>query len=122
MLGASAVQMGTAFLGCPEAKVQPLHRRALHVGTSTRLTKAYSGRHARGIANRLIEALAEHEAAIPDFPLQQYFSRPLNAASALRGRTDCLQMWAGQGAPMVRERPAAELVQMLATEAAKLLG
>ncbi len=121
MLGAAAVQMGTAFLGCPEAKVQPLHRRALHAGTDTRLTKAYSGRPARGIANRLIETLAAHEAEIPDFPLQQHFSRPLNAASALRGSTECLQMWAGQGAPLLRERPAAELLKMLAHEAAALL-
>jgi nitronate monooxygenase len=121
MLGAAGVQMGTAFLGCPEAKVAPQHRRALHAATDTRLTRAYSGRPARGIANRLIETLAPHEADIPDFPLQGAFTRPLQAAAAERSAVDLMQMWAGQAAPLVRERPAGELVDLLARATERLL-
>lgn len=116
-LGAAGVQLGTAFLDCPEAGTAAAHRQALRspAGRQTVVTRAFSGRPARGIANRMTEAFATLEPA--PFPQQQQLTRDLRAAAAKAGRTDLMQLWAGQAAPLVRSLPAAELVATLAREA-----
>jgi nitronate monooxygenase len=116
-LGAAGAQLGTAFLDCPEAGTSPPHRTALKSSAAriTSVTRAFSGRAARGIRNRLVELFERTEAA--PFPQQQAATADIRAAAAAAGRTDFMQMWAGQGAPLIRSMPAAELVKTLAAEA-----
>ena len=114
-LGAAAVQLGTAFLCCDEAGTSPAHREALRTATATTITRAFSGRPARGIRNRMTDAF-ERVAPAP-FPQQQRLTAGLRREAARQGRTDLMQMWAGQGAPLVRAMPAGELVATLAREA-----
>jgi nitronate monooxygenase len=116
-LGAAAVQLGTAFLLCPEAGTHPTHRAALKSAMARRtvVTRAFSGRAARGLRNTFSDAF-EAIAAAP-FPQQQSLTAELRAAAAARGRTDLMQLWAGQGAPLLRELPAAALVRSLCAEA-----
>jgi nitronate monooxygenase len=114
-LGATAAQLGTAFMACPEAGTPTVHREALATATQTVVTRAFSGRAARGIRNRMTDAF-EHLAAA-GFPQQQRLTAELRTAAIAAKRTDLMQLWAGQAAPLVRAMPAAELVRMLATEA-----
>lgn len=116
-LGASAVQLGTAFMLCPEAGTNAPHRAALRsvAARTTVVTRAFSGRAARGIRNRFSDAFEAVEAA--PFPQQQGLTAELRAAAMKQERTDLMQLWAGQGAPLAREMPAAELVRTLADEA-----
>jgi nitronate monooxygenase len=114
-LGATAVQLGTAFLLCPEAGTSAPHRAALREARTTVITDAFSGRPARGIRNRMTGAF---EAVAPaPFPLQQRMTHELRRAATAQARPDLMQLWAGQGAPLVRAMPAAELVATLAIEA-----
>ena len=121
MLGASGVQMGTAFLSCPEAKVSDVHLEALRNAgdDDTRLTKAFSGRPARARRNNYIESIAAHRLALPDFPTMYTLSDPLREASD--DSLDYRFLLYGQAAALNREMPAAELVQTLVTEARNLL-
>ncbi|WP_371879498.1 NAD(P)H-dependent flavin oxidoreductase [Nannocystis punicea] len=114
-LGASAVQLGTAFMTCPEAGTSEAHRAALATAWRTVVTRAFSGRPARGVRNRFCEAFAAVEAA--PFPQQQRLTRDIRAAAAAQGRADIMQLWAGQGAPLGRAMPAATLVELLVREA-----
>jgi nitronate monooxygenase len=116
-LGAQGVQLGTAFLTCPEAGTSAPHRAALasEAARRTVVTRAFSGRAARGIRNAMTDAFEGVE-ALP-FPQQQEMTRDMRAAAVARERTDLMQMWAGQGAPLIRALPAGELVETLAREA-----
>ncbi|MCU1278296.1 MAG: Nitronate monooxygenase, partial [bacterium] len=116
-LGAQAVQLGTAFMACPEAGTHAAHRRALQSDEARRtvITRAFSGRPARGIRNRFTDRFEELAAA--PFPQQQRLTAELRAAAAAQGRTDLMQLWAGQGAPLLRALPAGELVRTIAREA-----
>lgn len=123
-LGASGVQMGTAFLSCPESRISDMHRDALRQATDedTRLTRAFSGRLARARNNRYIEAMAEHRLRLPDYPLMYSFSDPPREFSVANKDTDFQFLLYGQGAAMNRELPAAELFKTLVTEAQGILG
>lgn len=114
-LGAAGVQLGTAFMTCPEAGTGAAHRAALATAARTVVTRAFSGRPARGVRNRFSDAFAAVEAA--PFPQQQGLTRDIRAAAAAQGRTEIMQMWAGQGAPLGRPLPAAELMALLIAEA-----
>jgi nitronate monooxygenase len=115
-LGAQAVQLGTAFMLCPEAGTNAPHRAALRSDAARRtvITRAFSGRAARGIRNRFSDAF-ESVAAAP-FPQQQQLSAELRTTATKQGRTDLMQLWAGQGAPLIREMPARELMRTLIAE------
>jgi nitronate monooxygenase len=123
-LGASAVQMGTAFLTCDEAGIPTVYKEQILRAheRATRLTRAFSGRFARGIVNRFMEEMDDRSEnpslrhAILPFPLQNALTRPLRTAAAQQGRSEFLSLWAGQGTRMARRQPAAELVRRLATE------
>jgi nitronate monooxygenase len=112
-LGASAVQMGTAFLTCEEAGVPPAYKEALLAAdeTDTALTRAFSGRMARGVRNRFLTEMADHD-PLP-FPIQNALTRPMRAAAAAAGEADYLSLWAGQGVPMARQQSAADLMARL---------
>ncbi len=118
VLGASAVQLGTAFLACDEAGVADAYKDALVCSREdqTRLTRAFSGRPARGIANRFLTAMEPNEVAILPFPLQNALTRPLRAESTRQNRADYLSLWAGQGLRLARRTSAAQLVELLQTE------
>jgi nitronate monooxygenase len=119
-LGASAVQMGTAFLTCDESGVPDAYREAILNAHEhdTRVTRAFSGRPARGIQNRFmneVELTGEDEAILP-FPIQNALTRPLRTAAAKQGRAEFLSLWAGQGVRLARRQSAAELIARLAKE------
>jgi nitronate monooxygenase len=124
MLGASGVQVGTAFLGCEEAGVPRAHRAALAAASAedTAVTRAFSGRPARGIRNRYMDAMSAHEQELPDFPLMNTLTGPLRKASAAAGDGDFLALWAGQAVGLNRAMPAAVLVETLVAETRARLG
>jgi nitronate monooxygenase len=113
-LGASAAALGTAFLPCPESGASRAYKEALLARRDvdeTRLTRAFSGRFARGLGNRFIEALAD--APVLPYPLQNSLTADLRREAAKAGKSDLLSLWAGQGAPLATARPAAELFRDL---------
>ncbi len=117
-LGASAAMLGTAFLVCPEAGTAACYKAAvLAASGETAVTRAFSGRPARGIRNRFMVAAESTPGAVLPFPWQNAATKPLRAAAAKAGRADLLSLWAGQGAPLARAMPAAELVRTLVKEA-----
>ncbi|MGI8749093.1 MAG: nitronate monooxygenase [Thermoleophilaceae bacterium] len=113
--GARAAQVGTAFMRCPEAGTHPMHREALAKPAPTALTRAFTGRRARGIANRF---MAEHEDAPAAYPELLHVMGPLRAAAARSGDREGLNLWAGQAHELARAAPAAEVVAMLAERGA----
>jgi nitronate monooxygenase len=116
VLGAAGVQLGTAFLGCPEASVSPLHRAALRASQDgTRVTRAFTGKPARVLANRYVLEMADAEDDALAFPLQRMLAAPLAQAAAARGSGDFMALYAGQGAP------AAELLETLVAETERAL-
>jgi nitronate monooxygenase len=126
-LGASGVQLGTAFLLCPEAGTSPLHREALlHArDDETVLTNVFSGRPARAIANRLPLDLGPLSEAAPEFPLPMGELGPLRAEAEPRQSSDFTPLWSGQAAALAREMPGKALLLELveeATERFKRLG
>jgi nitronate monooxygenase len=119
-LGASAVQMGTAFLTCDEAGVPEVYKKVILQAREheTRLTRAFSGRPARGIVNRFMTEFDAIDASgsILPFPLQNDLTRPLRSAAAKQGRAEFLSLWAGQGVRLAQRRMAAQFVECLAIE------
>jgi nitronate monooxygenase len=116
--GAEAVQLGTAFLACEEAGTPQAYRDALLSAREDRtvITRAFSGRAARGLRNAFIEAVDER--IVLTFPTQNALTRPLRAAAAQQGNAEYLSLWAGTGVARIRSMPAAELVQTLMRELA----
>ena len=121
-LGASAVQMGTAFLTCPETGIPDAYKAAIRAsqGEETALTRAFSGRPARGIVNDFMRAWQGREADILPFPLQNSATRPLRNAASAHGDTRFLSLWSGQAGALARNLPAAELVEALVREMAEV--
>jgi nitronate monooxygenase len=118
-LGAAAVQVGTAYLFCPEAKVSAPHRAALRSARDdgTVLTNVFTGRPARGFVNRLVREVGPLSADAPAFPLAANATGPLRAAAERQGSGDFTPLWSGQAAALGREMPAADLTRRLAAEA-----
>lgn len=124
MLGASAVQIGSAFLSCPEAAVSEAYRAALTTAkeTDTRLTRAFSGRPARAKNNTYMEIMTKHQPSLPDFPQMYQVSGALMQASTEQQDNFAEFLLYGQAARLNREMPAGELVKKLVDESLKLLG
>jgi nitronate monooxygenase len=123
MLGAAGVQIGSAYLHCPESKISAPHRAALKTvaDDGTAVTNVISGRPARGIVNRLIREVGPISALAPEFPLATGALVPLRAKAEAAGSGDFSPMWSGQAAGLGRAMPARELTQTLAAEAQALL-
>jgi nitronate monooxygenase len=117
-LGASAVQLGTAFLLCPEARTATLHRQALRTArdNQTVITNVFSGRPARAIVNRATRELGPLAEAPPAFPLAGNALAPLRAKAESLESDDFTPLWAGQAAGLARELPAGKLTRLLAAE------
>jgi nitronate monooxygenase len=116
--GAAAVQLGTAFLACPESGASESYKKALLDADedTTVITRAFSGRPARGLRNRFIEELEGKDRMILPFPTQNTLTKALRTAAAKRGDAGYLSLWAGQGVKRIRSMPAAELVRSLIEE------
>ncbi|RMI31979.1 nitronate monooxygenase [Nocardia stercoris] len=112
--GAHGAQLGTAFLRCPEAGTSPMHRAALTTPTPTALTRAFSGRRARGLLNRFV---AEHPDAPAAYPEIHYATGPLRQRARAEGDPDAVNLWAGQVHELTAAEPAGELVRRLTAEA-----
>jgi len=117
--GAAAAQLGTAFMLTPEAGTSTAHRDALGGAGPTALTRAFTGRSARGLENRFMR---EHEAdAPPGYPEVHHLTAPVRAAARERGDAEGFHLWAGQAHPLAAALPAGELVRRLADEAREAL-
>ncbi|MDN7430905.1 nitronate monooxygenase family protein [Burkholderia sp. AU45388] len=105
-LGAQAAQLGTAFLTCAESAIAADWKARLlaSADTSTQVTRAITGRHARGLRNTLMARLGEHAADVAPYPVQNALTQPLRQAAARANDGDYLSLWAGQGAPLARRR------------------
>ena len=113
--GAHAVQIGTGFLLCPESGTSEPHRQALMQPGTTALTRAFSGRRARGIVNQFMR---EHERRAPSaYPHIHHLTSPLRAAARAAGDPEAINLWAGQAYALAEERPAGELVRLWSTAA-----
>jgi nitronate monooxygenase len=115
-LGAAGVQIGTAYLLCPEATTSAVHRAALksEAARYTAVTNVFTGRPARGIVNRIIAEQGPMSAAAPAFPLATAAISPLRAQAESKGRGDFSPLWSGQNASGCKEIPAAQLTRELA--------
>lgn len=122
-LGASGVQIGTAYLFCPEATVDPIYREALMAAQDdqTVVTNVFTGRAARAIVNRAVRELGPMADDVPAFPVAASALQPLSAKSKAAGSGDFTPFWSGQAAPLGRALPARELTELLAEEALEAL-
>jgi nitronate monooxygenase len=117
--GATAAQLGTAFLRADEAGTEPAYRKALMSNTPTSLTRAFSGRRARGIVNRF---MADHSASAPAaYPHVHHATSPLRAAARKKGDPDGFNLWAGQAHELAPEGPAGEILRSISGEARRAL-
>lgn len=118
-LGASAVQVGTAYLFTPEARITAFHREALHAATDdgTAVTNVFTGRPARGILNRLMREVGPLSAAAPVFPTAAAALAPLRAVTEKANEPDFSNMWAGQAAALAKDMTSAELTRYLGDSA-----
>jgi len=117
-LGAQLAQLGTAFVTCPESGASQVHKDLLLKATedTTRITEKFSGKPARGLANRFMAEMAAKNAPPLAFPAQNSVTGKLRQASAKAGKPDFIALWAGQAAPLARALPAAALVAKLEAE------
>lgn len=118
-LGACAVQMGTAFLLSDESAIAPAWRQAVGDAEADdlRITRVFTGRPARGIANAFMTEMEPEAATIPPYPVQNRLTQPLRQAAARKGEPDALSLWAGQGVGLARSGSAARLVETFWREA-----
>ncbi|AKQ67869.1 Enoyl-[acyl-carrier-protein] reductase [Myxococcus hansupus] len=117
-LGAQAAQLGTAFLACEESGTTDAHRELLFSdrARNTTLTRAFTGRLARGMRNRWTEEMASRLGELPPFPIQSWFLGKLKPAAIRAGRTDLVSLWAGQATPNLRHRTVPALMASLLEE------
>src|SRR5215218_8247608 len=113
VLGAEAAQMGTAFLACEESGTHPEFKKAV-LGAAedeTAVTRVFSGRAARGIKNRFLVEVGEHEEELPPFPVQNALTRDVRATAQRQGHPEFMSLWAGQAAQLASPATAAQIVE-----------
>ncbi|MFB9246021.1 nitronate monooxygenase [Massilia antarctica] len=117
-LGAQAVQMGSAFIVTDESGIHPAYKQRLIEAreTPTRLTRAFSGRYARGLENTFMRKMESVEKQVPAYPVQNALTTGIRAAAAERGDTELMSLWAGAEIRRARPMPVAQLMQMLVAE------
>jgi nitronate monooxygenase len=122
-LGASAVQMGTAFLACPESGAHKLYKQRVlnSPDDATEITYAYSGKAARGIRTKFMDAMKEYRGNIPPYPVQNSLTRDIRQAAAKRNDPEYMSMWAGQGLRLATDRSAERIVRETVEQALGLL-
>lgn len=114
-LGASAAQLGTAFLTVKESGANPTYKKALlaSTDTSTQLTKMFSGKAARGIKNKFITEMEQYSYNLPDYPIQHALTQPLRKEAAKRGNPEYMSLWAGQAAKLCREETTEQFMKRI---------
>ena len=122
-LGAQAAQLGTAFIPCKESGAPAVHKQHVLAARedTTLITEKFSGKPARGLANRYMREMNESDAPQLAFPAQNALTGPLRAAAGKAGNPDFVSMWAGQAAPLAREMSTADLVARLEAETLEAL-
>lgn len=122
-LGADAVQLGTAFLACDESNALPIHKQMLFSDAAryTTLTRAFTGRLGRGLANRVIKDLSGREKELLPFPLQSSFMSSLRKEAIDREKWDMVFFWGGQISPVLKHTKAGKLMKSLLEETAALV-
>lgn len=123
-LGAAAVQMGTAFLACPESGAHAAFKEKVLEAdeTSTAITDAYSGRAARGIQTAFMSEMQDYTGVIPEYPIQNAMTRDIRGAAARANNPEYMSLWAGQGLRLAGKHTAAETVELVMEQAAALVG
>jgi nitronate monooxygenase len=123
ILGAGAVQMGTAFLTCEESGAHSEFKKAVLEASEdeTAVTRVFSGRAARGIKNRFLIEVGEYEEELPPFPVQNALTRDVRTAAQRQDRPEFMSLWAGQAVRLARPTKAAELVRSVVEEAEVIL-
>jgi nitronate monooxygenase len=123
VLGAEGVQMGTAFLTCLESGAHETYKRALleHTEDSTVITRAFSGKPARGIKNRFIEEVESQQTLIPPYPVQNALTQDIRRAAAKQNRPEFMSLWAGQALRLSVVKPAFEMVADLVKQTSVVL-
>jgi nitronate monooxygenase len=119
VLGAAAVQMGTAFLRADEATTSKPWRRAVAEAgdDATRLTRAFTGRHARGVENRFMRLMHGVQDEVPAYPVQNRLTQPLRAAATQADDPEMISVWAGQGVSLATEGAAGDMIRRWWAEA-----
>ncbi|WP_143310948.1 NAD(P)H-dependent flavin oxidoreductase [Chitinophaga vietnamensis] len=122
-LGASGVQPGSAFLRCPESSAGEAHKALIGniTDTDTRLTRAFSGRWARGVPNTLIREVEASGLALPPYPYQDALTQPARKVSREKNNPGFVPLWAGQAAGKAKALPAADIFKEMITTAAQLI-
>jgi nitronate monooxygenase len=120
-LGADGIQLGTALLRAPEAGTSDVHRAALAAATddATVVTRAYTGRPARGLVNRFAELV--DGGSVAPYPVTHLLTAPLRREAARQGRTDVLSLWSGQSAALADDAPAADVLQRIVRQTGDVL-
>jgi nitronate monooxygenase len=123
MLGADGVQMGTAFIACPESGAHPAYKNALEAASEERtaLTNLYSGRFARGLITNFMQRMASYRGNVPPYPVQNALTRDIRQAAAKANNPEYMSLWAGQGLRLVKPSPAAIVVEETARKAADVI-
>lgn len=118
-LGAKAVQMGTAFLTCMESGANKAHKKAIVNAKEdqTVLTRSFSGKWARGINNKFIVEMQDHEALFPDFPIQNTLTQDIRKASSAQNKQDFMSLWSGQSPTLAKEQTVQTLINNMMSEA-----
>lgn len=121
-LGAKGVMMGTAFLTCAESGASSVHKNAVLGAREDEvvITRAFSGKWARGIHNRFIEEMKNSEWNVPAFPVQNALTKDIRSASSSQGNPDFMSLWAGQSPMLAKEQTAAELIDSVIEEAQRI--
>ncbi|WP_156291028.1 NAD(P)H-dependent flavin oxidoreductase [Oceanobacillus salinisoli] len=111
-LGAKAVQMGTAFLTCTESGAHPLHKQAILQASEDEmtLTRAFSGKTARGLNNSFMKHMKEHESSLPEFPVQNHLTNRIRKAAALQNQQEYMSLWSGQSPRLAKHQTVKELI------------
>ncbi|MEH7331951.1 nitronate monooxygenase [Neobacillus drentensis] len=118
-LGALGVQMGSAFLVCEESSANQIHKEAIIQATEEQIvvTKAFSGKMARGVNNRFIEKMSSYEDELPDYPIQNELTKAIRKSSSAKGNPENMSLWAGQSPRLARKLHASDLINQILNEA-----
>jgi nitronate monooxygenase len=121
-LGARGVQMGTAFLTCMESGAHPVHKHAILQAEDDDiiLTRAFSGKWARGIKNKFTEQMQDYELSVPDFPIQNALTQAIRKASAYKQNRDYMSLWSGQSPRLAKTQTVRQLMETMMEDALKL--
>lgn len=122
-LGANGVQMGTAFLTCEESGAHQLHKEAILQSNEeqTVLTRAFSGKWARGIHNKFISEMKEFEDQFPEFPVQNTLTQSIRKAASKQNNSNYMSLWAGQSARLARNETVESLIKRVIEEASNII-